>query len=44
MVGFNPNFNPINIYNLVIDNIKMNEVKNNTKDVRKYGVDYLFKS
>lgn len=42
MVGFNVDFMPFNVYNLLVDNIKLNEVKNNPADAKKFGVDYLF--
>ena len=42
MVGFNPEFKPINVYSLLIDNIKLCEIKNNAKEARAFGVDQLF--
>lgn len=43
MAGFNPEYNPLHVYNLIIDNLKLNEVKNNEKEAYSYGVDYLSK-
>ena len=42
MVGFNTEFVPFNVYNLLIDNIKLNEVKNDPEEAKRYGVDHLF--
>lgn len=42
MVGFNSNFTPYNVYNLLVDNIKLNEVKNDPVESKRYGVDHLF--
>jgi hypothetical protein len=33
---------PSNVYNLVVDNIRLNEVKNDAKERLEYGVDHLF--
>ena len=42
MVGFNTNLQPHSVYNLLVDNIKLNEVKNDPEEAKKYGVDRLF--
>jgi hypothetical protein len=42
IVGFNPDYNPRQVYNLLVDNIKLNEVKNDPIDSKRYGVNYLF--
>lgn len=42
MVGFNADFMPFNVYNLLVDNIKLNEVKNNPNEAKKYGVEHFF--
>ncbi len=42
MGGLNPDHNPANVYNLIADNIRLSEIKNNKKEAYKYGVEYLF--
>lgn len=42
MVGFNADFVPYNVFNLVSDNVKLAEIKNDDGLARKYGVDHLF--
>lgn len=42
MAGFNaPEYTPFNVYNLLVDNIKLNEIKNNPEEAKRYGVDNL---
>lgn len=41
MVGFNADHFPSNVYNLVIDNLRLHEVLQNPKDAQRYGVDHL---
>jgi hypothetical protein len=43
MGGLNPEHNPQNVYNLIADNIRLNEIKSSKSDAYKYGVEYLFK-
>jgi len=42
MIGFAPDFKPYNVYNLLVDNIKLSEIKNDVEESKRYGVDYLF--
>lgn len=42
MGGLNPDHNPSNVYNLVADNIRLNEIKSNKGEAHRYGVEYLF--
>ncbi len=42
MVGFNPSYNPVNIYTLAVDNIRLAEIKNDPAEARQYGVDHFF--
>ena len=43
MAGFNaPAYTPMSCYSLLVDNIRLCEIKNNPKDAKKYGVDHLF--
>lgn len=42
MGGLNPNHFPINIYNLLTDNIRLNEVMKNKEESFQYGVENLF--
>lgn len=43
MAGFNaPSYVPMSCYSLIVDNIRLTEIKNNPKDAKKYGVNHLF--
>jgi hypothetical protein len=42
MAGFNVDYFPMSPYKLLVDNIKLCEIKNNTEDAKEYGVEYLF--
>lgn len=43
MAGFNePDYSPMSCYSLVIDNIRLTEIKNNPSEAKKFGVDHLF--
>ena len=42
MAGFNVDYQPLSVYNLVVDNIKLSEIKDDPKEAKEYGVDYLF--
>lgn len=42
MAGFNPDFFPANVYNLIADNIKLNEIKRDSKESEIYGINHLF--
>jgi hypothetical protein len=42
IVGFNVDVQPYTVYNLLLDNIKLTEVKNDPVECKNYGVDELF--
>jgi triacylglycerol lipase len=42
MIGFSHDFKPVNVYSLLVDNIKLSEIKSNQQEARNYGVDHLF--
>ncbi len=42
MGGLNPDFMPLNVYNLVMDNIRLCEIKNSKTEAHRYGVEHLF--
>ncbi len=42
MVGFNIDYQPTAVYGLISDNIRLNEIKNDPKDAKRYGVEHLF--
>jgi hypothetical protein len=42
MIGFNPNYSPVNVYTLVVDNIRLSEIKDDPAEARQYGVDHFF--
>jgi hypothetical protein len=42
LVGFNPDFFPSNLYNLVIDNIRLSEIKRNPQEAYDRGLSHLF--
>jgi hypothetical protein len=42
MVGFNADYVPHAVYNLVVDNIKLCEIKDDPQEAKDYGIDYLF--
>ena len=42
MIGFNANYSPVNVYTLVVDNIRLSEIKDDPAEARQYGVDHLF--
>jgi hypothetical protein len=41
MAGFNVDIPPTNVYNLLVDNIKVTEIKNDPKEAKNYGLDHL---
>lgn len=41
MAGLCADFFPLNVYNLIADNIKLNEIRQNTEEAKLYGVDKL---
>ena len=43
IAGFNAAMQPTTVYNLLLDNIKLTEVKNDPQECRDYGVDRLFR-
>ena len=42
MGGLNPDHFPTNVYNLVSDNIRLNEVMKDKEESYQFGVDQLF--
>jgi hypothetical protein len=38
MGGFNADMSPLNVYNLVADNIRVHELRSNEKTAFEYGV------
>jgi len=42
MIGFNSNYSPVNVYTLVVDNIRLSEIKDDPAEARQYGVDHFF--
>ena len=42
IVGFNPSYKPNTVYTLIVDNIRLSEIKEDPKEARDYGVDHLF--
>ena len=44
IVGFNADFMPHQVYNLIVDNLRLSEIKEDPKEAREYGVDHLFRS
>jgi len=43
VMGFQPSHNPANVFNLVADNTRVSEIKNDKTLSYDYGVDHLFK-
>lgn len=43
MAGFSADHYPANVYNLVVDNIRLNEVLRNEEEAQRFGVDHLSK-
>ena len=41
MGGLNPEYFPLSIYNLVADNIRVCEVKNDPEDAISFGIDKI---
>lgn len=41
MGGLNADHDPSNVYNLVLDNIRVNEITHSPKETTKYGLDQL---
>ena len=44
MVGFNADYKPYTVYNLLVDNLRVDEVKSDPKEAKEYGVDQYFKA
>ena len=42
MIGFNHRYSPVNVYTLLVDNIRLSEIKDDPAEARQYGVDHLF--
>lgn len=42
IVGFNANNLPNTVFNLVVDNLRLQEIKDDPAEARMYGVDHLF--
>ena len=43
MAGFNSNYKPRTVYSLLIDNLRVQEIKEDPREAREYGVDQFFK-
>ena len=41
VMGFDPNHNPANVFNLVADNVRVCDIKNDPKLRYDYGLDHL---
>lgn len=39
MAGFNADFFPVSVYNLVADNIRVSEILNDSEEAKLYGID-----
>ena len=44
MAGFNATYEPISCYSLVVDNIRLNEVKDDPTEAKRFGVEFLFEA
>jgi hypothetical protein len=44
VMGFQPGHNPANVFNLVADNTRLCEIKNDKNLRYDFGVDHLFKN
>jgi hypothetical protein len=42
LVGFNADFKPYTVYNMVVDNLRLSEIKEDPREAKEYGVDHLF--
>jgi hypothetical protein len=42
IVGFNANNAPHTVFNLIVDNLRLQEIKEDQSEARMYGVDHLF--
>ena len=42
IVGFNADFKPTQAYTLLVDNLRLAEIKEDPREARDYGVDHLF--
>lgn len=42
MVGFNPDHDPVNVFNLIADSIRLHEIKSDPVTKKLYGVDHIF--
>lgn len=43
VVGFNPDYLPYTIYTMLVDNLRLSEIKDDPREAREYGVDALFR-
>ena len=41
LVGFNPNFFPSSLYNLIIDNIRLAEIASNPHEAYERGLNHI---
>lgn len=42
MAGFNYEYEPQTAYNLIVDNLRLCEIKQHPTESKNYGVDHLF--
>lgn len=42
LVGFNSDFQPNQVYSLIVDNLRLSEIKDDPTEAKQYGVDHLF--
>ena len=43
MIGFNHTYSPQTVYTLLVDNIRLSEIKDDPAEARQYGVDQFFR-
>lgn len=43
MAGFNYEYQPYAVYNLIVDNLRVDEIKDSAKEAKEYGVDQYFR-
>jgi hypothetical protein len=43
MIGFNHTYSPQTVYTLLVDNIRLSEIKDDPAEARQYGVDHFFR-
>ncbi len=42
IAGFNSEFQPSQLYTLIVDNLRLSEIKDDPAEAKQYGVDHLF--